>query len=72
MNNGASGASNASAACSPLPCGTRRRGGERTAQRRSAVAANNGNDVIGVPKHQINFGAEWDVPGVSGFSVEGR
>jgi iron complex outermembrane receptor protein len=41
-------------------------------QRRSAIASNNGNDVIGVPKHQINLGAEWDVPGINGFSVDAR
>ena len=41
-------------------------------QRRSAIASNNGNDVIGVPKHQVNLGAEWDVPGVSGFSINAR
>ncbi len=41
-------------------------------QRRSAIASNNGNDVIGVPKHQINLGAEWDVPGINGFSVNAR
>ena len=41
-------------------------------QRRSAIASNNGNEVIGVPKHQINLGAEWDVPGINGFSVNAR
>ena len=32
----------------------------------------NGNDVIGVARRQINFGAEWDVPGVSGFALNAR
>lgn len=42
-------------------------------QRGSTLISNhNGNDVIGVPKRQINLGAEWDVPGVSGLSLNAR
>lgn len=31
-----------------------------------------GNDVLGVPDRQANFGVEWDIPGLSGFTVDGR
>jgi iron complex outermembrane receptor protein len=35
-------------------------------------SASNGNDAIGVAKRQVNIGAEWDVPGVSGLSLNAR
>lgn len=41
-------------------------------QRRTAGAINQGKDVIGVPGTQLNLGAEWDVPGVSGLSLSAR
>ena len=41
-------------------------------QIKSDAPANNGNDVIGVPRTTANIGAEWDVPGVSGLSLNGR
>lgn len=31
-----------------------------------------GNRVIGVPRYQANLGAEWDIPGVQGLTVDGR
>ncbi|MCC2973944.1 TonB-dependent siderophore receptor [Massilia sp. IC2-476] len=31
-----------------------------------------GQDVIGVPKTQLNMGANWDVPGVQGLSLNAR
>ena len=33
---------------------------------------NNGRDAIGVPRQQLNFGVEWDVPGVRGLVLTGR
>ncbi|RRV10199.1 TonB-dependent siderophore receptor [Pseudomonas sp. v388] len=33
---------------------------------------NDGNEPIGVPKVQANVGAEWDVPGVNGLSLNSR
>jgi iron complex outermembrane receptor protein len=33
---------------------------------------NQGKDVIGVPDTQLNLGAEWDVPGVRGLSLNAR
>jgi len=41
-------------------------------QRRTAGAINQGNDAIGVPHTQLNFGAEWDVPTVDGLSFNAR
>jgi iron complex outermembrane receptor protein len=41
-------------------------------QRHTAGGANQGKDVIGVPGTQLNVGAEWDVPGVSGLSLNAR
>jgi len=41
-------------------------------QRITAGGVNQGNDVIGVPKTQLNIGAEWDVPGVSGLNLTAR
>ncbi|RZA12779.1 MAG: TonB-dependent receptor, partial [Lysobacteraceae bacterium] len=38
----------------------------------SAVPANNGRDVIGVPNYQFNVGADWDVPGVRGLALDTR
>lgn len=34
--------------------------------------ANAGKDPIGAPKQQVNAGAEWDVPGAPGLSLNGR
>lgn len=31
-----------------------------------------GNRAIGVPRTQVNFGTEWDVPGVQGLTLTGR
>jgi iron complex outermembrane receptor protein len=41
-------------------------------QRRTAGAVNQGKDAIGVPDTQLNMGAEWDVPGVKGLSLNAR
>ena len=41
-------------------------------QRRTQGGATDGMDVIGVPRRQLNFGAEWDVPGVSGLALNAR
>ncbi|OON62677.1 TonB-dependent siderophore receptor [Massilia sp. KIM] len=41
-------------------------------QRRTAGGVNEGNDAIGVPETQLNLGAEWDVPGVQGLSLNAR
>ena len=41
-------------------------------QRVTAGGVNQGNDVIGVPKTQVNIGAEWDVPGVRGLNLNAR
>lgn len=39
---------------------------------RSLTAANAGKSAIGVPDFQANLNVEWDVPMVSGLTVEGR
>jgi iron complex outermembrane receptor protein len=41
-------------------------------QRVTAGGVNQGKDVIGVPGTQLNIGADWDVPGVHGLSVNAR
>ncbi|MFC0252845.1 TonB-dependent receptor [Massilia consociata] len=41
-------------------------------QRRNAGGVNEGKDAIGVPGTQLNLGAEWDVPGVQGLSLNAR
>jgi iron complex outermembrane receptor protein len=41
-------------------------------QRRTAGGVNQGKDAIGVPDTQLNLGAEWDVPGVHGLSLNTR
>jgi iron complex outermembrane receptor protein len=41
-------------------------------QRRTAGGVNQGKDAIGVPDTQLNLGAEWDVPGVQGLSLNTR
>ncbi|WP_407524232.1 TonB-dependent receptor [Methylobacterium oryzisoli] len=38
---------------------------------RTAVAANVGNTPIGVPRVQLNLGAEWDLPWVPGLTLNG-
>jgi iron complex outermembrane receptor protein len=38
---------------------------------KTAVAANVGNTPIGVPNVQANIGAEWDLPWVTGLTVNG-
>lgn len=38
---------------------------------KTATVANLGNTPIGVPRIQLNLGAEWDVPWVAGLSVNG-
>ncbi len=41
-------------------------------QRETAGGVNEGKDAIGVPGTQLNLGAEWDVPGVDGLSLNAR
>ena len=41
-------------------------------QVKSDTPANDGKDVIGVPSTMANLGADWDVPGLRGFSLNGR
>ena len=41
-------------------------------QRLTADPATQGKDVIGVPKTQLNLGAEWDIPGVPGLTLNAR
>ncbi|MCH1998063.1 TonB-dependent receptor, partial [Achromobacter xylosoxidans] len=41
-------------------------------QRSTGNSAIDGNRVIGVPRFQANLGAEWDIPGVQGLTVDGR
>ena len=41
-------------------------------QRRTAGGINDGNDAIGVPRTQLNLGADWDVPQVAGLSLNAR
>jgi iron complex outermembrane recepter protein len=41
-------------------------------QRRTLGGATDGRDAIGVPKTQLNLGAEWDVPGVRGLALNAR
>ena len=43
-----------------------------TEQRTTAGGVNQGKDVIGVPKTQLNLGSEWDVPGVAGLNLNAR
>jgi iron complex outermembrane receptor protein len=41
-------------------------------QRVTKDPINQGKDVIGVPDTQVNLGADWDVPGVRGLSLNAR
>jgi iron complex outermembrane receptor protein len=41
-------------------------------QRLTADPATQGKDVIGVTKTQLNLGAEWDIPGVPGLTLNAR
>jgi iron complex outermembrane receptor protein len=41
-------------------------------QHRTAGGVNEGKDVIGVPRTQLNLGTEWDVPGMAGLSLNAR
>jgi iron complex outermembrane receptor protein len=41
-------------------------------QRRTPGGINDGKDAIGVPHTQLNLGAEWDVPAVSGLTLNAR
>jgi len=34
--------------------------------------ATNGKDAVGIPSHQLNMGAEWDVAGVPGLALNAR
>lgn len=43
-----------------------------TEYKKTEFGANEGNTVIGVPEIQANVGVEWEVPRLSGFSVDGR
>ena len=41
-------------------------------QRVTAGGVNQGKDAIGVPETQLNIGADWEVPGVDGLSLNAR
>lgn len=41
-------------------------------QRITQGGKNQGKDAIGVPETQLNIGADWDVPGVDGLSLNAR
>jgi iron complex outermembrane receptor protein len=41
-------------------------------QSQTAGGINQGKDVIGVPRTQLNLGAEWDVPGARGLLLNAR
>jgi iron complex outermembrane receptor protein len=41
-------------------------------QRSTAGGVDEGKDVIGVPRTQLNLGTEWDVPGVAGLALNAR
>ncbi|HVI27876.1 TonB-dependent receptor [Hansschlegelia sp.] len=41
-------------------------------QTKTANGANNGKRAIGIPKTQLNLGAEWDAPIVQGLTFTGR
>lgn len=41
-------------------------------QTRTAGGTNDGRQVTGAPKVQLNLGAEWDVPSVAGLTLSGR
>jgi iron complex outermembrane receptor protein len=41
-------------------------------QRRTFGGLTDGREAIGVPEVQFNLGADWDVPGVSGLSLNAR
>ena len=43
-----------------------------TEYKKTQFSVNEGNTVIGVPEIQANVGVEWEVPRLSGFSVDGR
>jgi iron complex outermembrane receptor protein len=43
-----------------------------TEQRDTGDAATLGKDAIGVPRTQLNLGADWDVPGVPGLALNAR
>jgi iron complex outermembrane receptor protein len=41
-------------------------------QRRTQGGVNQGKDVIGVPRTQLNLGVDWDVPAAAGLSLNAR
>lgn len=41
-------------------------------QTKTENGTNDGKEVIGVPRRQINVGGEWDVPDVRGLTLTGR
>ncbi len=41
-------------------------------QRRTAASINQGKDVIGVPRTQLNIGGEWDINSLPGLSLNAR
>jgi iron complex outermembrane recepter protein len=43
-----------------------------TKQRDTLGGATDGLEAIGVPEIQVNLGADWDVPGVPGLSLNAR
>ncbi|HBF52077.1 MAG TPA: TonB-dependent siderophore receptor, partial [Massilia sp.] len=43
-----------------------------TKQRHTLGGATDGLEAIGVPEIQVNLGADWDVPGVPGLSLNAR
>ncbi len=44
----------------------------RAKYQETAGGLNQGNDAIGVPRRQLTLGADWDVPGVQGLSLNAR
>lgn len=41
-------------------------------QKQTSLGLTDGKDALGVPKQQLNVGAEWDIPGVRNLAVNGR
>ncbi|MGH8663312.1 MAG: TonB-dependent receptor, partial [Burkholderiales bacterium] len=41
-------------------------------QEQTGSTATDGKRVIGVPRFQASLGADWDIPGVQGLTVDGR
>ncbi len=41
-------------------------------QKQTLNGATDGKDAVGIPRHQLNIGAEWDVAGVRGLALNAR